>query len=97
MVDCLRCCDALVWVLRKQLIQYIFARLANLLKEWVLTIELLLDYGAYDLVVIFAVEGRPSSEHDVHDAADGPDVALVRVRALDDLGRDVVRCSLRQF
>ncbi|GIX65410.1 ABC transporter ATP-binding protein, putative [Babesia caballi] len=44
-----------------------------------------------DRRLVRAVEGREAAQQNVQDHADGPDVALVVVHALEHLGRNVVR------
>jgi hypothetical protein len=48
-----------------------------------------------DLIIVLAAEGRSSTEHDKHDNAHGPVVALSCVRPLEDLWGDVVGCAIR--
>ncbi len=49
-----------------------------------------------DLIIILSAERRPPAQHDVHDDSHGPVVALGGVRTLQDLGGDVIWCTVRR-
>ena len=62
----------------------------NLIPHVSLELELTLSDLLNDFLVGFAVEGRLTTEEDIEDDTDAPDVALLRVASVNHLGSQVV-------
>jgi hypothetical protein len=82
------------WVLGEHLLYQIFGVLAHLLPLRPLEGVVALPHVVQDLIVSLAVERRASTEEDVENDSDAPDVALLIVLPLEDFGSDVVCSSI---
>ena len=48
-----------------------------------------------NVLVLFTTKWRLAAQHNKHDNAHGPDIALGRITALEHLGRNIVRGTVR--
>mmetsp|Transcript_13059 Transcript_13059/g.23987 ORF Transcript_13059/g.23987 Transcript_13059/m.23987 type:complete len:235 (+) Transcript_13059:103-807(+) len=64
---------------------------AHIAEQFMRKLVLAVHDGGLDGLVVLSVKGRSSRQKHVNDDAQTPQVACLRVRFLEDLGRDIVR------
>lgn len=78
----------------QQLGNQIFGVVADRLPHLGLHAVLAVQHIVDDIFVLLATKWRLAAQHNEHDDAHGPDVALRRITALEHLGRNIVRSTV---
>ena len=93
MLEGLSCRRALLRVIGQQRTDKVFAVLRDCLPDAVIEVECALTHLLHNILIGLSIERGHSRKKDICDDTTGPDIALLVVVLVEDLGCDVVRST----